>query len=64
MKNNDDKEIEDFLNFIHVAAEAVKDRTEAEFDCPICGGNVYAQKSGFNGHTHAKCRNCDMVMME
>ncbi len=25
------------------------------FICPLCGGRVYARKSGYNGHVYAQC---------
>lgn len=66
MGNNiDDKEIEEFLEFLQVASNACKEKgKEYEFECPICKGKAKAIKNNYNGHLWAKCEKCDMNVIE
>jgi hypothetical protein len=34
------------------------------FICPLCGGRVYARKSGYNGHVYAQCLRCKTGIRE
>ncbi len=61
----DDKEIEDFLKFLKVANETIKEKGKMyEFECPLCGDKAEGIKNTYNGHLFAKCKNCNMQIME
>ena len=60
-----DEEIKDFLKFLKVADDTVKEKgKEYEFECPICKGKARGIKSTYNGHLWAKCEKCDMNIIE
>lgn len=61
----EDKEIEDFLNYIRVANDICKEKGKMyEFECPLCKGKAIAIKSNYNGHLWSKCEKCDMNVIE
>ena len=61
----EDKEIKDFLKFLEVANDIVKEKgKEYQLKCPLCRGNAKAYKSTYNGHLWAKCEKCDMNIIE
>lgn len=61
----EDKEIEEFLNFMKVASDICKERGKIyEFECPICKGKAQAIKNDCNGHLWAKCYGCDMYVIQ
>ena len=61
----EDKEIADFLKFFDVANVTIKEKGKTyEFKCPLCGNKADGIKSTYNGHLWAKCKNCDMQIME
>ena len=65
MEYIEDKEIKDFLKFLKIANDTVKEKGKMyEFECPLCKGQAEAIKSNYNGHLHAQCKKCDMVIME
>jgi len=61
----EDKEIEEFLNFMQVANDSCKERGKIyEFECPICKGKAKVSKASVNGHIHARCEKCDMKVIQ
>lgn len=61
----EDKEIEDFLNYIEVANNVCKEKGKLYlFECPLCKGEAEAIKSDYNGHLWSKCKKCDMNVMQ
>lgn len=61
----DDKEIDEFLEFLKVANDICKEKgKEYEFECPICKGKAEGIKNSYNGHLWAKCKKCNMNVIE
>lgn len=61
----EDKEIQDFLKFLKVANDTCKEKGKIyEFECPLCNGKAEAIKNNYNGHLWAKCKKCDMNIIE
>lgn len=62
---DEDKEIKDFLEFIKVASDTCKEKGKHyEFICPICGKKAEGIRNTYNGHLWAKCKNCDMSVIQ
>ena len=59
-----DKAMEYRMRFVMAANEGLKPGSQKEFDCPICGGQAYASRASNNGHLHARCDNCGIVVMQ
>lgn len=60
----EDKEIEEFLNFMKVANDVCKEKGKMyEFECPTCKEKANAIKNKYNGHLWAKCDSCDMSVI-
>lgn len=60
-----DKDIEDFLKFLKVANNVVKEKGKIyEFECPLCQGKAEAIKNTYNGHLWSKCKKCNMNIIE
>lgn len=32
--------------------------------CPLCDGTITAERSSYNGHLHASCDKCGMILVE
>lgn len=67
--NDKEREIledsKDFFKFINKANEVCVERGKFyDFECPLCKGQAKAIKSSYNGHLHAECKQCDMLVME
>lgn len=61
----ENKEIEEFLNFMKVASDICKEKGKIyEFKCPICKGKAQAIKNDYNGHLWAKCDSCNIKVIE
>ena len=61
----EDKEIEEFLNFVKVANDVCKEKGKMyEFECPTCKEKANAIKNTYNGHLWAKCDSCDMSVIQ
>ena len=59
------KELGNSLKFIKVANEAIKEKGKVyQFKCPLCGNKAEGIKNTYNGHLWAKCKNCDMQIIE
>ena len=57
-------EKEDIL-FINKAYDVCTERGKLyEFECPICKGKAQAIKDNYNGHLHAECKQCDLLIMQ
>ena len=53
------------IKFINKAYEVcVKKGILYDFECPICKGNARAVKDNYNGHLHAECKQCDILIMQ
>ena len=64
-KEIEDKEINNFLKFLEVANQTIKEKGKIyEFECPLCGSKAECSRSIYNGHLFAKCKNCDMQIIE
>lgn len=60
-----DNKIEDFLKFLEVTHKTCKERgKQYEFECPLCKGVAQGFKNTYNGHLWAKCKKCDMNIIE
>ncbi len=58
-------EKDDFLKFLEVANETIKEKGKIyKFRCPLCGNEAEGSKNTYNGHLFAKCKNCDMQIIE
>lgn len=65
MENIEDREIEEFMQFLQVASDTCKEKgKEYEFECPICGEKARATKNNYNGHLWAKCNKCNIQIIE
>ena len=61
----ENKEIEEFLNFMKVANDVCKEKGKMyEFECPTCKEKANAIKNTYNGHLWAKCDSCDMSVIQ
>lgn len=61
----EDKEIEEFLNFMKVANDVCKEKGKMyEFECPTCKEKANAIKNTYNGHLWAKCDSCDINVIQ
>ena len=61
----EEKEIEEFLNFMKVANDVCKEKGKMyEFECPTCKEKANAIKNTYNGHLWAKCDSCDMSVIQ
>ena len=65
MNKEEEKDIKDFLDFLKYANDVCKEKGKIyEFECPICKGTAKAVKSSYNGHLHAECKECDLIIQE
>lgn len=64
-KEIEDKEVQDFLKFMEIADNAIKERGKIyKFKCPICGEEARGIKNTYNGHLWAQCENCKMNVIQ
>ena len=59
----EEKEIDFLLATVDVL-EGKEPDLDYPFCCPICGGQAYARKIGYNGHRRAHCENCGIKIIE
>lgn len=55
---------EEFEFLEKLIEQDVKKGETTTFECPICGGEVTASRSEYNGHIHANCSKCGINLME
>lgn len=56
---------EEFFKFLEVASNICEERGKLyKFNCPICNSQAEAIRSNYNGHLHAQCKKCDLLIME
>ena len=61
----EDTEIEDFLKYLKVTSEIVKEKgKQYKFKCPLCGGKATSIRNTYNGHLWSKCEKCDMQVIQ
>ena len=61
----EDKEIQDFLKFMTVADNEIKERGKIyKFTCPLCNGEAEGIKNTYNGDLWAKCEKCEMNVIQ
>ena len=61
--------IEDYKCFEEIkkfseAQEEAEKRGENEFACPLCGGEAFWARSGYNNHLRCGCKKCGFRMTE
>lgn len=60
-----EENIDEFLKFLEVANNVCMEKGKIyEFECPICKEIAKAIKSNYNGHLHAECKKCEMIIQE
>lgn len=55
--------MDEIFVFLEAMQEA-EEQGEHEFMCPLCGGDAWWKRSNYNGHFHAGCDKCGMLVME
>lgn len=58
------QDIQNIILFTETVVEELRDKLQAEFVCPICGGQAYAAKDPYDGHHRAVCKKCKMNFIE
>ena len=58
-----EKRFMEIQKFFAVQSEA-ESMGEEWFTCPICGGKAWWGRSPVNGHLHAGCDGCGLVLIE
>ena len=55
----------DFLAFLEAASTAIeKDDHAYEFVCPLCGKTAQIYNGGNDGHIHARCKQCNIIIFQ
>lgn len=49
---------------VYGAAKEAAKNGKAEFECPVCGGTAWVEKSDYNGHISCHCPSCKSGAIE